>query len=90
MVVFVLIHPVGTREAHGQTGYITAINMATGELLWRSAAQVANTEAFVVDAARGVIVSAFGYTSDPRIVYVLDASTGVTLQKIPVAATPQN
>jgi hypothetical protein len=78
-----------TKESGGKTGYITAIDMDSGEVMWRSAPQVANTRSFLLDAPRGVIVSAFGFTAEPRFVYVLDASTGVTVQKIPVTATPE-
>lgn len=77
-----------TKESGGKTGYITAIDMDSGEVMWRSAPQVANTSTFLLDAPRGVIVSAFGFTAEPRFVYVLDASTGVTVQKMQVTATP--
>ncbi|CAN5922661.1 hypothetical protein BH11MYX4_BH11MYX4_04020 [soil metagenome] len=36
-----------------------------------------------------MIVSAFGFTAEPRFVYVLDASMGVTVQKTQVTATPE-
>jgi hypothetical protein len=78
-----------TKESNGQTGFLTAIDMATGALLWRSAPQVANTQTFLVDAPRGVIVSAFGFTAEPRFLYVIDASTGATVQKTQVQATPE-
>ena len=78
-----------TKESGGKTGYITAIDMDSGEVMWRSAPQVANTRTFLLDAPRGMIVSAFGFTAEPRFVYVLDASTGVTVQKTQVTATPE-
>jgi len=78
-----------TKESGGKTGYITAIDMDSGEVMWRSAAQVANARTFLLDAPRGVIVSAFGFTAEPRFVYVLDASTGATMQKTQVTATPE-
>lgn len=55
-------------------------NGITDEAAWRT---------FLLDAPRGVIVSAFGFTAEPRFVYVLDASTGVTVQKTQVTATPE-
>ncbi|MEA2748410.1 MAG: hypothetical protein QOI41_2553 [Myxococcales bacterium] len=33
-----------TKESGGKTGYITAIDMDSGEVMWRSAPQVANTK----------------------------------------------
>jgi len=78
-----------TKESKGQTGFLTAIDMVTGVVLWRSAPQVANTQTFLVDAPRGVIVSAFGFTAEPRFLYVIDASTGATVQKTQIQATPE-
>ena len=78
-----------TKESGGKTGYLTAIDMDSGDVMWRSAAQVANAKTFLLDAPRGVIVSAYGFTAEPRFVYVLDASTGVTVQKTQVTATPE-
>jgi hypothetical protein len=69
-----------TKEAAGQTGYVTAIDLASGALLWRSAPQVGNTAEFVLHG--GAIVSAYGFTAEPRFLYVLDASTGVVRHKV--------
>lgn len=88
-VLFVQHHFNGyTRVAGGQTGYLTAIRMSTREVLWRSEAQVANARSFLLDKERGVIVSAYGFTAEPRALYVIDATTGVIAQKLPVRATP--
>jgi hypothetical protein len=78
-----------TKDSGGKTGYITAIDMDSGEVMWQSAPQVANTHTFLLDAPRGVIVSAFGFTAEPRFLYVLDASIGATVQKTQVTATPE-
>jgi hypothetical protein len=77
-----------TKEVKGQTGYLSAIDLKSGALLWRSAAQTGNAQTFVLNRKRGVLVTAYGFTAEPRHLYVLDAASGAVLQKTQVAATP--
>jgi hypothetical protein len=71
-----------TKEARGQTGYVTAIDVATGDLLWRSAPVVANSRNLLVD--HGFVFAGYGFTAEPHFLYVLDAATGATVVKQPV------
>jgi hypothetical protein len=76
-----------TKDAAGQTGYVTALDLGTGGVLWRSAPMVANAASFVLDG--GGVLTAYGFTAEPRFLYVLDAATGITTQKLSIRATPE-
>ncbi|AKU96498.1 hypothetical protein AKJ09_03162 [Labilithrix luteola] len=75
-----------TKEAKGQTGYITALDLATGDMLWRSAPLVARSYNFAV--VEGGIVCGFGFTAEPRFMHVLDRATGATVQTVQTSTTP--
>lgn len=75
-----------TKEAKGQTGYITALDIATGEMLWRSPPLVANGRDFLL--VHGGLVCGYGFTAEPRFVYVLDRATGAKKQTIQTSTTP--
>jgi hypothetical protein len=76
-----------TKDAKGQTGYLTAFDIATGDLLWRSAPQVCNVENFLV--LRGGLVCGYGFTAEPRWLTVIDRATGATKQKTQISTTPE-
>jgi hypothetical protein len=82
------MHNGYTKDAKGQTGYLTAFDLATGDLLWRSAPQVCNVDNFLV--LRGGLVCGYGFTAEPRWLTVIDRATGVTKQKTQISTTPDN
>jgi hypothetical protein len=71
-----------TKDAKGQAGYLTALDVTTGDMLWRSAPLVASARTFAL--ARGAVVCGYGSTT-----FVLDRATGKTMQTLPVATSPQ-
>jgi len=75
------------KESRGQNAYVTALDLTTGEMLWRSAPLVANTHAFAL--VRGALVCGYGFTAEPDFVYVLDRATGRTAQTVPVRSGPE-
>lgn len=75
-----------TKEVGGETGYLTAFDLATGEMLWRSPPQVCNVHNFVV--VDGSLVCGYGFTSESRWATVTDRATGATLQKMKISTTP--
>lgn len=80
-------HNTYARSSKGMTAYITAIDLATGELLWRSAPLVAGAANFVIDG--GHIYSGYGFTAEPDHVFVLDRRTGKTVAKAKVGSAPE-
>ena len=71
-----------TEEVQGRTGYIVAVSLDDGHLLWSSGPRVASAANFAVIGAS--LVSGFGFTAEPDHLYVLDVATGRTQQKIPL------
>jgi len=80
-------HGSHARNSYGHNGYLTAIDLATRRLLWRSRALVANAGTFEV--VGNVIVSGYGYSDEPDYVYLLDRRTGAVRQRIFVPSAPE-
>ncbi len=79
-------HRTYARSSNGYNAYISAVDVRTGALLWRSQPLVSNAQNFVV---RGdAIVSGYGFTSEPDFVYVLNRADGRVVQQVPVKSGP--
>lgn len=68
------------------TGYIVAVDMATGELLWKSESLVANAWNFVV--CKDAIICGYGFTDETDYLYLLDRHTGEKVDKIKLKTGP--
>ena len=75
------------KEVKGQTAFLIALDLGTGEVLFRSSPLTANSENFVL--IDGAIVTGYGFSAEPDFVFALDATTGKTLQKLPVSSSPE-
>ncbi|WP_143140779.1 hypothetical protein [Nannocystis exedens] len=73
-------------DAKGGNAFITALDLGSGALLWRSAPLVANAADFVVH--RGHVITGYGAGAEPGYLYVLDAVTGKTVSKTRVKSGP--
>ena len=80
-------HNIEARSSNGMTGYITAVELATGELLWRSAPRVANAANFVIDG--GHIITGYGLAGELDHVFVLARRDGKTAAKARVNSAPE-
>ena len=61
-------------DSGDRNGYLTAIDLDTGKVRWRSPSLVANARNFVV--VKGMIVSGYGFTAERDWLYLTDARTG--------------
>jgi PQQ enzyme-like repeat protein len=61
-------------DSGSRNGYLTAIDIDTGKVRWRSPSLVANAQTFVV--VHGVIVSGYGFTAERDWLYLIDPATG--------------
>ena len=61
-------------DSANRNGYLTGIDVDTGEVRWRSPSLVANAGNFVL--ARGLIVSGYGFTAERDWLYLVDPATG--------------
>lgn len=57
-----------------KTGYITAIDINTGEVIWKTKQQVCNSSNFAI--VDDTIVCGYGFTDEPDFLYVVDIKTG--------------
>jgi hypothetical protein len=79
-------HRTYARSSKGKNAYISALDLQSGELLWRSAPLVANAANFVI--VGGHIVTGYGFTAEPDFLYVLERATGKTVGKTKVKSGP--
>jgi outer membrane protein assembly factor BamB len=70
-----------------RNGYLTALDPATGRVLWQSRSLVANADSFAVMG--DVIVTGYGFTSEPDYLYALDRRTGRALARLPLPTGPE-
>ena len=80
-------HQTYAESSGGLNGYIAAISIRTGKLLWRSPALVANASTFVL--AGDALVTGYGFTKEPDFVYLLDRKTGRIRDRLPVPSSPE-
>jgi hypothetical protein len=80
-------HPTYASATRGRNGYLTAVDVATRRILWRSRALVANARTFVL--ADDFVVSGYGFTREDDFLYLLDRRTGKVLDRLPVPSAPE-
>lgn len=62
------------KESGGRTAFITALDLGSGEVSWRSRPLVANAQNFIYED--GYLITGYGFTAEPDFLFVLDAATG--------------
>jgi hypothetical protein len=67
-------HSTYAKSTYGLNGYLSAIDVKSRRLLWRSPAQVANALDFVM--LNRTLVSGYGFTAEPDYLYAIDIKTG--------------
>jgi hypothetical protein len=81
-------HPTYAKSSTGRNAAITAIDLRTRKVLWRSPSLVANAQTFVL-APGNRLVTGYGFTREPDFVHVLDRTTGKVLDRLPVRDAPE-
>ncbi len=79
-------HSTFARSSGGHNAYLTAIDLATRKVRWRSPALVANAGSFELDG--GVIVTGYGFSEEPDYLYLLSRRTGAPLARLMVPTAP--
>ncbi|MBK7827978.1 hypothetical protein [Nannocystis sp.] len=80
-------HRTYARSSKGMTAYITALDLLTAELRWRSAPLVAGAANFVLDGA--FILTGYGFTAEPDNLIVLERRSGKTVSRVKVDSAPE-
>ena len=71
----------------GRNAYLTAIEIPTGRILWRTPGLVANAQTFVVIG--NLIVTGYGFTAEPDFLYLVDRRTGTIRDRLAVPSGPE-
>ncbi|HEX6903802.1 MAG TPA: hypothetical protein VF789_29095 [Thermoanaerobaculia bacterium] len=79
-------HRTYASESKGKNAYLTAIDLKTGNVLWRSRPLVSNTRNFEI--VGDVIVTGYGFTREPDFLYLIDRKTGEVIAKHPLKTGP--
>ena len=79
-------HRTYASASKGKNAYLTAIDLKSGKILWRSRPLVANALNFAV--VGDLIVSGYGFTKEPDFLYLIDRKTGNVIGTHPLKSGP--
>jgi outer membrane protein assembly factor BamB len=74
------------RSAGGHNAYLTAIDLATGDIRWRSEPLVANSTNFLIHG--GYLLSGYGFTAESDFLYVIARDSGETVKRVALPTKP--
>ncbi len=74
-------------EMGGKKGYVSAVDLGTGELLWRSQPLVQGSGSFATHG--GFLVTGYGFTAEPDALYLLRKDTGQVAAKHALKSAPE-
>lgn len=80
-------HNTYAKSSGGMNAYLTALDLESGELLWRSESLVANCANFLV--VGDGIISGYGFTDEKDYLYVIDRHSGKTVSQLLVKSGPE-
>ena len=81
-------HSTYARSSNGFNAYITAIDVPSNRILWRSQPLVANAANFVIKD--DAIISGYGFTEEKDYLYVLNKGDGRVVQQVPLKSGPSS
>lgn len=79
-------HRTYSDASRGMNGYVTAVDLKTQTVKWRSAPLVCNSNNFELIA--DAVVCGYGFTNEPDYIYVLDLLSGGIAQTVKVKSAP--
>ncbi|WP_437721199.1 hypothetical protein [Sorangium sp. So ce861] len=79
-------HRTYAASSKGKNAYLSAIDLASGQLLWQSAPLVCNAENFVLRGDH--LLCGYGFTAEPDFLYVLERATGKVVSKLSLKSGP--
>lgn len=68
------------------TGYIMALDLSDGHVIWKSEPLMNNANSFVV--AENEIICGYGFTNEEDFLHILDKQTGKLVSQIPLDTKP--
>ena len=79
-------HRTYASSSGGLNGYVTALDVRTGAVVWRSKPLVCNSRNFEI--VGDCIVCGYGFTAEPDYAYVLNRLTGAVIRRQKVKTAP--
>ncbi|HEY9422569.1 MAG TPA: hypothetical protein VIW92_14230, partial [Thermoanaerobaculia bacterium] len=79
-------HRTYASATQGKNAYLTAIDIKTGKILWRTRPLASNTRNFEI--VGDVIVTGYGFTREPDFLHLVDRKTGEVIAKHPLKTGP--
>jgi len=79
-------HRTYAKSSRGKNAYLSAIDLETNRLRWRSPPLTCNARNFVIVGAH--IVCGYGFTAEPDFLYALDKRTGRVVAKARLKTGP--
>lgn len=87
-VLFVAFgHNTYAKSSGGNNAYISALDLTSGDLLWRSDPLVSNGRNFVL--REGWIIAGYGFTAEDDFLHIIDTRDGSTARSVKVKSGPE-
>ncbi len=81
-------HATYAASSRRRTAYVTAIDLPSSRVRWRSRALVANAASFAL--VGDLLVTGYGFTGEPDALYALDRRTGRPLRRLALPSAPEH
>lgn len=85
-VVYVSLAHSTYANSGPETGYVVAVDLSDGHLIWRTESLTCNSDNFRV--LEDTIICGYGFTAEDDYIYQIDVNTGVRYKKIKVKSSP--
>ena len=85
-VLYVSTSHLGYSYNEPDSSYVSAIDLSTFSLLWKSCPLVCNSENFVISG--DALICGYGFTDEPDYIYALDIGDGSIVKQVPVRTAP--
>lgn len=79
-------HRTYSYSTFGKNAYLTAINLKTNQVIWRSLPLVCNSGNFLI--YKDKIICGYGFTKELDYLYVVNRFSGKVEQKVPLKSSP--
>lgn len=79
-------HRTYASSSGGRNAYLTALDLGSGALLWRSRPLVCNAQNFLL--LEDAMVCGYGFTAEPDYLFVLDRASGKVVQRLKLKTGP--
>ncbi len=79
-------HGTYAKSSMGLNAYITAIDIESGKVLWRTKPLVSNSINFEI--VGDTIITGYGFTDEPDYLYLLDKKTGEIYEQVKLKSGP--